>query len=96
MGDFIRRNKPDAHVDIAFVAMHRALGQPPLMFLDARPIGDPVAIVASYEIAEQITKSSSIFPTSPPKSSRSLVRLMYLMGPRSIFSSYVGDPIPYP
>ncbi|KAK4206888.1 cytochrome P450 [Rhypophila decipiens] len=90
MGEFIKRNKPDAHVDLAFVAMHQALGRAPLMFLDARPIGDPVVIVGSYEIAEQISKSSNIFPTSPPKSSRSLTRLMYMMGPKSIFSSY-GD-----
>ncbi|KAK2603647.1 hypothetical protein QQS21_004120 [Conoideocrella luteorostrata] len=87
-GDFIKRNKPDAHADLAIVAMNRALGRPSLMFLDLRPINDPMVVVGSHEIADQLTKASNIFPTSPPKSSRSLQRLLYVTGHTSIFSQY--------
>ncbi|KAI0895396.1 cytochrome P450 [Annulohypoxylon nitens] len=87
-GDFAKRNKPDAHADLTICAMNRALGQPPLMLIDMRPIGDPVVVVGDYEIAEQLTKASKMFPTSPPKSSRSLERLLYMNGPTSIFSQH--------
>ena len=39
--------------------------------------------------AEQLTKASKMFPTSPPKSSRSSERLLYINGPTSIFSQHV-------
>ncbi|KAF7523251.1 hypothetical protein G7054_g11825 [Neopestalotiopsis clavispora] len=67
-GDFVKRNKPGAHPDMAIVAMNRALDRPPLMFMDLRPVGDPMVVVGDYEIADQISKASKIFPTSPPKS----------------------------
>lgn len=88
-GDFTKRNKPDAHADIAIVAMNRALGRPPLMLIDMRPISDPIVVVGDYEVAEQLTKASKMFPTSAPKSPSSLERLLYLNGPTSIFSQYV-------
>ncbi|KAI0006913.1 cytochrome P450, partial [Xylariaceae sp. FL0662B] len=87
-GDFIKRNKPNAHADLAIVAMNRALGRPPLMFIDLRPINDPMVVVGDYEIADQITRASKIFPASPPKGARSLERLQYLTGPTSIFSQH--------
>lgn len=90
-GDFVKRNKPDSHADMAIVAMNRALGRPPLMYIDMRPINDPMVVVGDYEIAEQVTKASTIFPTGPPKPSRSLERLLYLTGATSIFSLHVRD-----
>ncbi|KAI9154649.1 putative sterigmatocystin biosynthesis P450 monooxygenase stcS [Paramyrothecium foliicola] len=87
-GEYARRNKPDAHPDQAMVAMHRALGRPPLMFVDMRPVGDPMVLVGDADIADQLTKASAAFPTSPPKSSASLNRLVYLLGPTSIFSRH--------
>lgn len=87
-GEFMKRNKPNAHADLAIVSMNRALGRPPLMFIDMRPINDPMVVVGDHEIADQLTKASKIFPTSPPKSSRSLERLLYLTGQTSIFSQH--------
>ncbi|KAI1503597.1 cytochrome P450 [Biscogniauxia marginata] len=87
-GDFVKRNKPNAHADLAIVVMNRALGRPPLMFIDMRPINDLMVVVGDYEISDQLTKASKIFPTSPPKSSKSLERLLYLTGPTSIFSQH--------
>ncbi|ETS73376.1 hypothetical protein PFICI_14981 [Pestalotiopsis fici W106-1] len=89
-GDFVKRNKPGAHPDMAIVAMNRALNRPPLMFMDLRPINEPMVVVGDYEIADQITKASKIFPTSPPKSAASLQRLLFVTGATSIFSSH-GD-----
>ncbi|RYP80361.1 hypothetical protein DL769_002510 [Monosporascus sp. CRB-8-3] len=87
-GEFMKANKPDAHPDMAMVAMSQALGRPPLMFVDMRPINDPLVVVGDPEIADQLTKASKVFPTSPPKSSRSLERLSYVLGPTSIFSQH--------
>lgn len=88
-GDFVKRNKPNAHADLAIVAMHRALGRPPLMFLDMRPISDPMVVVANYDIAEQITKSSDTFPISAPKSHAFVSRMRYLSGATSILTQNV-------
>ncbi|KAK7913945.1 cytochrome P450 [Apiospora marii] len=89
-GDYVKRNKPDAHPDMAIVAMSQALGRPPLMFVDLRPVSQPMAVVGDHDIADQLTRATPTFPTSPPKSSRSLDRLHYMMGPTSIFSTH-GD-----
>ncbi|KAK3374273.1 cytochrome P450 [Lasiosphaeria ovina] len=89
-GDYIKRNKPRAHPDMAIVALHRDLGRPPLMYLDMRPVGDAMVVVGNSDIADQITKSSDAFPTSPPKSSRSLTRLLYVTGRTSILAQH-GD-----
>ncbi|KAK2601828.1 hypothetical protein QQS21_004611 [Conoideocrella luteorostrata] len=43
-GDFIKRNKPGAHADLAIVAMNRVLGRPSLMFLDLCLINDPMVV----------------------------------------------------
>ncbi|KAI7786122.1 hypothetical protein LA080_004506 [Diaporthe eres] len=85
-GEFMKASKPDAHPDMAMIAMSKALGRPPLMFVDMRPLNDPLVVVGDPEIADQLTKASKVFPTSPPKSSRSLDRLSYVLGATSIFS----------
>ncbi|KAK8075558.1 hypothetical protein PG997_010221 [Apiospora hydei] len=89
-GDYVKRNRPDAHPDMAIVAMNQALGRPPLMFVNLRPISQPMVVVGDHNIADQLTRATPAFPTSPPKSSRSLDRLQYIMGPTSIFSTH-GD-----
>ncbi|KAI0483336.1 cytochrome P450 [Xylariaceae sp. FL0804] len=87
-GDFAKRSKPDAHADESIVAMNQALGRPALMLIDMRPLNDPVLVVGDHDVADQLTKASQLFPFSPPKSSRSMERLMYMMGPTSIFSQH--------
>lgn len=89
---FARLHKPDAHADLAMVSMSKALGRPPLMFVDLRPISEPLVVVADHTIADAVTRASKEFPTSPPKSQRSLQRLLYLMGPSSLFSQHVRSP----
>lgn len=52
--------------------MHEALGRPPVMFVDLRPVASPMLVIASYKVAEQIAKSSDRFPSSPPEGSRNM------------------------
>lgn len=80
----MKRNAPGLHVDPIFADMSRELGNPPLMLLDFRPVGYPMAIVTSHEVAEQVSRASKLFPWSTPKSPtfRALVRLI---GDTSIF-----------
>jgi hypothetical protein len=48
--------------------MLSSIGRPPLMFVDLRPINPPLVLIASHDIAEQMSKPSKIYPLSPPKS----------------------------
>ncbi|KAK2615795.1 hypothetical protein N8I77_002522 [Diaporthe amygdali] len=85
--EFVKRSEPGAHPDVAFAAMHEALGRPPVMFVDLRPIASPMLVVASYKIAEQIAKPSDGFPHSPPKVPEIWNHMVHLSGPTSIASS---------
>lgn len=69
--------------------MHEELGRPPVFVLDNRPAVPSMVIVASHEVAEQISRSSNVFPHSVPKSP-STERIMDLIGPRSILLKQVG------
>lgn len=48
--------------------MAREKGNPELIFMDLRPVQYPVVVVASCEVAEQITKASPRWSSSTPKS----------------------------
>lgn len=69
--------------------MHEALGKPPFFLVDNRPIVPPMIIVASHEVAEQISRPSKDFPYSVTKSS-SVDRISDLIGPSSILLKQVN------
>lgn len=71
--------------------MHESLGRPPVMFVDLRPVASPMLIVASYKVAEQISRSSDHFPNSPPKVPEIWNHMVHLAGPTSIASSQVSE-----
>lgn len=73
--------------------MHEALGKPQIMLVDNWPIVPPMVIIASHEIAEQVSRPSNTFPYSAPKSP-SVDRIIDLVGPHSILLKQVG-PIFY-
>ncbi|KAM7189863.1 Cytochrome P450 [Naviculisporaceae sp. PSN 640] len=83
--EYNRRGPPAQHPDMIFTAMHAAIGRPPLMLVDFRPVTRPMVLVASHEIAEQIAKPSKQFPTSVPKAS--LKHLAPLLGATSILTA---------
>ncbi|EED11475.1 cytochrome P450 monooxygenase, putative [Talaromyces stipitatus ATCC 10500] len=65
--------------------IHDILGRPTLVLMDFRPICRPVVFIACHEVAEQISRPTSLFRTSVPK-----VDLGYLkpvIGPTSILSA---------
>ncbi|KAH7304165.1 cytochrome P450 [Stachybotrys elegans] len=84
--EFTKRGKQDRHPDLVFADMHKAIGSPPLMLADMRPVQIPVVIVSSHDIAEQVSKSSNLFPWSLPKTP-SIVDNVHLIGSSSIISA---------
>ncbi|KAJ8132862.1 hypothetical protein O1611_g762 [Lasiodiplodia mahajangana] len=85
---YTRHEAADCHPDVIFSDMSEALGRPPLMLVDLRPISKPMVVIMNHEIAEQVSRASTLFPTSPPKVS--FKHLEHLVGPTSILSSH-GD-----
>ncbi|KAL2819493.1 cytochrome P450 [Aspergillus granulosus] len=57
----------DRDYDHIFAQIHESLGKPPLFLLDYRPICRPVVVVASHEVAEQISRPTQLFRTGTPK-----------------------------
>ncbi|KAI1264041.1 cytochrome P450 [Xylariaceae sp. FL1019] len=88
MDEYIRRGRADRHPDMIFADMHQALGRPPLMLVDLRPVNRPMVLVTNHEIAEQVSKASTLFPTSVPKSD--LRYLEHITGATSILAVH-GD-----
>ncbi|KAF1733590.1 putative sterigmatocystin biosynthesis P450 monooxygenase stcS [Beauveria bassiana] len=84
--EFRSRGPIDRHPELVFKDMHDALGKPPLMFVDMWPASKPVVLLTSHELAEQMARSSSKFPFSPPKAS-AIKDLVHLTGQQSILTS---------
>ncbi len=73
--------------------MAKELGNPPLMFCDLRPVSYPMVVINSHEVAEEVSRSSTKFPWSTPKSP-TLGTLVRVTGPESILVKQVGGDIP--
>lgn len=67
--------------------MNKALGCPPIMFADLRPFGNPIVVVRSHEVAEQISKASKTFPYSLPKMPNVYEHMFHITGRRSILGA---------
>lgn len=68
----------------------RGMGDPPIMLLDLRPLALPTVVIASHEVAEQISRATRSHPYSAPKSP-TMAHLVHLMGPRSIVTAQGED-----
>ncbi|KAI1777002.1 cytochrome P450 [Hypoxylon cercidicola] len=80
---FAKHGHSDRHPDTTFSEMHKSIGCPPLMLIDFRPmVSQPMVFVTNYGIAEQLSRSSKLFPTSVSKSK--MGHLRHLTGPTSI------------
>ncbi|KAJ3546154.1 hypothetical protein NM208_g2144 [Fusarium decemcellulare] len=84
--EFMKRGNKDRHPDFVFGDMHEALGRPPVILADMRPVSMPVALITSHDIAEQVAKSSHLYPWGPPKSP-TLTDILHLIGSKSILSA---------
>ncbi len=79
--------------DPVFAAMAKELGNPPIMFFDLRPVSYPMVVINSHEVAEEVSRSSTKFPWSTPKSP-TLGTLVRVIGPESILVKQVGGDFP--
>lgn len=70
--------------------MHEALGKPPIMLLDNWPVVPPMVVIASHEVAEQVSKPSKYFPQYSATKSPSVDRIVSLIGPNSILFKQVN------
>ena len=73
--------------------MAKELGNPPIMFFDLRPITYPMVVINSHEVAEEVSRSSTKFPWSTPKSP-TLGTLVRVTGAESILMKQVGGDFP--
>ena len=78
--------------DYAFREMKELLGNPPLMFVDFRPVSYGMCIITNHEVAEQISRNSKLFPWSVPKSP-TLSDLLPVIGTESILTREVFDTL---
>ncbi len=85
--DHMRRLPPKSHADMAFSSMHKALGRPPIMLVDLRPVTSCLLVVGSYEVAEQITKATDRWPYTLPKTTEIFKPFAYLTGKKSIITA---------
>jgi len=79
------------HLDYGLKQIWEELGQPDLFLLDTAPIHRMI-IVCSPTIAEQITKVSSQYPYSVPKT-WTVKDILPLVGKKSILNSEVSSGI---
>lgn len=79
-------------VDAIFADMHEALGRPPIMLVDNWPLVPPMVVVASHEVAEQVSKPSNYFPQFSAPKSPSVDHIVSLIGPHSILFNQVSTP----
>ncbi|KAJ0118801.1 cytochrome p450 [Diaporthe amygdali] len=82
------KNAPDRrlHLDDVIRDYLPHLGNPPVLFLDLRPLNYPMLVVCDHEVAEQITKPSPRWSSSTPKSP-TLGDIWHLTGKNSILTS---------
>jgi len=62
----------DVSTDIVLGEIREKLGNPPCFFMDFRPVGQAMLIIASHEIAEQMSRATRAFPYGLPKAPETL------------------------
>lgn len=75
---------------MVFFDMRDALGKPPLMVVDLRPITYPMILISDPAIAEQVSRGTKAFPRSIPKSETEK-HPAHLMGPKSVLTAQGDD-----
>lgn len=78
-------------VDAIIADMHEVLGRPPIMLLDNWPVVAPMVVIASHEVAEQVSKPSKYFPQYSAPKSPSVDHIISLIGPNSILFKQVNN-----
>jgi hypothetical protein len=66
--------------------MLKSMGRPELYFMDLRPVNWGMVVIASHQIAEQISRSSKHFPYSVTKSPTMHNGFYKLIGNKSLLT----------
>ncbi|KAF2474484.1 cytochrome P450 [Lindgomyces ingoldianus] len=74
------------HGDYVFGDMIKAAGNPQILMVDLRPVNYAMVLVASHDIAEQITRTSKLYPYSVTKSPTIQISYQHLVGAKSILT----------
>lgn len=85
----LKETETNKQIDKIFEEMWISIGRPPVMFVDFRPVNPPLVLVPSHSIAEQISKQSSLFPLSTPKSP-TWTHMIPMIGETSILGKEVS------
>lgn len=75
--------------DQVLLEVSREQGSPAVMLLDLRPLEWPMLVICNADVAEQITKASSSWSSSTPKSP-TLKNIWHLTGKTSILTAEVS------
>ncbi|PHH63896.1 hypothetical protein CDD81_5344 [Ophiocordyceps australis] len=85
LGQYMKHSPAGAHPDVAFFEMHNKVGRPPLMIIDLWPIKDPLVLVCSHHVAEQVSRVSKLHPTSVPKADHG--NMKRVLGAKSLLTT---------
>lgn len=79
--------------DQVLLEVFREQGSPAVILLDLRPLEYPMLVVCNADVAEQVTKASSRWYSSTPKSP-TLKAIWHLTGKESILTDEVASAVP--
>jgi len=85
LNEFMVRGDRKRDIDMVFSEVYHALGKPPIVLFDFRPVAYPMAVITNHEVAEQVSRTSGNFPWSLPKSP-TLGEMKPLVGKHSILT----------
>ncbi|KAF2003512.1 hypothetical protein P154DRAFT_94828 [Amniculicola lignicola CBS 123094] len=75
------------HIDYIVRDMFKASGKSEITLLDLRPVTYPMTVIASHDIAEQISRATKELPWSVPKSPTMTALYTRLIGKYSMISA---------
>ncbi|VUC24471.1 unnamed protein product [Clonostachys rosea] len=82
--EYTKRGNHDRHPDAIMAEIHKDIGSPPFYILDMRPVNPPTVVIASHEVAEQLSRPSKGFPYSVHRAPTA-ERMIPILGSKAIF-----------
>lgn len=85
LNEWIQMGDPSRHINYVLMGLFKQNGYPPVMLVDARPLDHAMLVICNHEVAEQLTKASTRWVSSTPKSP-TLNEIWHLTGRHSILT----------
>lgn len=89
LGEFYRKGDIRRHIDYVFMQVAKGVGSTSVCLFDVRPASYIICVVLSHEVAEQISRSTKLFPWSTPKSP-TMTDVKPIVGSHSIIMAQVS------